>query len=114
MARRNPAAVRQLLYDPRGPVGRELARRGRRITNLSRVYCPVDKGRLRGSILQTDPRPTPTGQQIRVGSNLDYARAVHEGSGSRDAPRSWRIAHARGHPVPARRFLVNALPAGRG
>jgi hypothetical protein len=111
--RRNPAAVRRLLYDPSGPVGRDLTRRGIRITNKSRVLCPVDKGRLRASIRATPPFRGLLGLSLDVGTNVKYARAVHNGSGSPDAPFSWRVAQARGHPVRARRFLVNALPAGR-
>lgn len=113
MARRNPAAVRAL-FAPGGPVARDLKRRGLRVQNLSKVYCPVDKGRLRGSIICTEPIRVANGLALQVGTNVVYSRAVHEGSGSPDAPRSWKVAHARGHPIPARRFLVNALPAGRG
>ncbi len=118
MVRRNTAAIYFLLHDPRGPVGRDLSRRGRKVQNLSRVYCPVRDGNLRSKQVTTDPRPAPVGHTIglvlQVGSNVVYSLAVHEGSGSRYAPRSWRIAHSRDRPVPARRFLVNALPAGRG
>jgi len=114
VVRRNRAAVRKLLYDPRGPVGRDLVRRGQRVTNLSKVFSPVRYGRLRASIRATDPYQGLLGLSLNVGSNVKYARAVHNGSGSPDAPYSWRVAHARGRPVPARRFLVNALPAARG
>lgn len=114
MARRHPENVRRLLFDPRGPVGRDLTRRSLRIVNQAKVFAPVRFGRLRASIVATDPFQGARGLKTRIGSNVVYARAVHEGSGSPFAPRSWKIAHARGHPVPARRFLTNALPAGRG
>jgi hypothetical protein len=114
MARRNPAAVRQLLYDPRGPVGRDLTRRALRVQNQAKVFAPVRHGRLRASIRAGEPFRGLLGLSIRVGTNVTYARAVHEGSGSRYAPYSWKVAHARGHPVPARRFLTNALQAARG
>jgi hypothetical protein len=115
MARRNPAAVRQLLRSPAGPVGRDNTRRTVRVANRARVLCPVRHGLLRSSIAWTaPPAPSPRGLTSRVGSNKQYALAVHEGSGSPFAPRSWRIGHARGHVVPARRYLTNALPAAAG
>jgi hypothetical protein len=71
----------------------------------------VDTGRLRASIEVTDPRPHPLGQVVSVGSNLVYALAVHDPQ--KYGPRSWKIAAARGHPVPARRYLTEALSAAR-
>lgn len=114
MARRNEAAVRRLLYDPRGPVGRDLTRRGLRVRNVARVYCPVDTNRLRSSLTVTEPVRVANGLVLQVGTNVKYSRAVHDGSASPYAPPSWKVAAARGRPVPARRFLTNALPAGRG
>lgn len=118
MVRRNTAAIYFMLHDPRGPVGRDLTRRGNKVLNIVRVYCPVRDGRLRAGQVVTSPVPAVVGRgrglALQVGSNVDYSLAVHGGSASRWAPRSWRIAHSRGRPVPARRFLVNALPAGRG
>lgn len=114
MARRNRAAQEFLLRDPRGPVGRDLTRRAVRVTNLAKTLCPVDKGRLRAAQTYTDPIPVAQGLVVQVGSNVVYSLAVHEGSGSIYAPRSWRVAHSRGRAVPARRFLTNALPAGLG
>lgn len=115
MARTNLAARRFLTSSPAGPSGRLVTRKGIRVWNRSRQFCPVDRGRLRAAQRYTDPRPNPRGGvSVQIGSNVVYSLPIHEGSGSRFAPRSWRIAHARGHPVPARRFLTNALPAARG
>lgn len=114
MARTNRRLRNHLLRDPRGPVGRDLVKRGVRVTNRAKVLCPVDYGRLRASIHHTDPVPIAQGLVLQVGTNVVYSLPIHEGSGSPYAPRSWRIAHARGRVVPARRFLTNALPAGRG
>lgn len=114
MTKRNQAAINQLLRSPTGPVGRDLVQRGLRVRNMSRVFCPVRSGRLRAAQTVTDPIPIARGLAIQVGSNIKYSRAVHNGSGSPDAPYSWKVAHARGRPIPARRFLTNALPAGRG
>jgi hypothetical protein len=112
MTRVNTALIRHIVRDPRGPVGVDLTRRALRIQNTARVYCPVDNGPLRDSITHTDPIPVAEGLLVQVGSNLEYSKAVHEGSGSDAAPRSWRIAHSRGHVIPPRRFLTNAMPAG--
>jgi phage gpG-like protein len=114
MARRNRAAVDHLLRSPIGPVGQDLTRRAIRVENMAKTLCPVDRGRLRSSIDHTDPQPIGRGLVVQIGTNVEYALAVHEGSGSDAAPRSWQIAHARGHTIPPRRFLTNALPAGRG
>jgi len=114
VSRRNLALQRQLLRSPSGPVGVDLTRRSIRVTSMSKTLCPVRHGRLRSTITHTDPRPVAEGLMTQVGTNVEYSLPVHEGSGSAHAPRSWRIAHSRGHIVPARRFLVNALPAGRG
>lgn len=114
MARINRAQREFLLRDPRGPAGRDLTRRGIRVTNAAKIGCPVKYGRLRAAQTYTAPVPTPTGLKLQVGSNIKYSLPVHEGSGSVWAPRSWRVAHARGRSIPPRRFLTNALPAGRG
>ena len=113
MVKRNSAAVNYLLRSPDGPVGRDLIRRAERVVNAAKVLCPVDNGRLRAAQDRTAPTEVANGLVIEVGSNVVYSMAVHEGSGSIWAPRSWRIAHARGHVIPPRRFLFNALPAGR-
>lgn len=114
MARTNTTLRRELTRGANGAVGKDLRRRALRVQNRSRTLCPVRDGHLRNSIETTDPRPHPLGQVVAIGSNKSYSRAVHNGSGSSDAPRSWRIAHSRGHVIPARPYLVNALPAMRG
>lgn len=113
MATINRAAVLQLT-GPRGAIARDLTRRAIRVTNTAKTLCPVDHGRLRASITHTEPQPIRQGLVVQIGTNVVYSLAVHEGSGSPYAPRSWRIGHSRGHVVPRRPFLVNALPAGRG
>jgi hypothetical protein len=99
---------------PRGPVGRMLTQKGLRVQNVARTLVPVRDGRLRSSIIATDPYPTARGQAVAIGSNLVYSLAVHEGSGGKFAPPSWRAAHAAGRVIPARRYLTNALYAARG
>lgn len=95
-------------------MGRDVTRRAIRVENASKVGCPVDFGRLRGAQTHTDPMPIAEGLVVQVGSNVEYSLPVHEGSGSEFAPPSWKVADSEGRPIPARRFLVNALPAGRG
>lgn len=117
MAKTNHAARRQL-RSANGPVARDLKVRGVRVQSRAKTLVgtkrAVNTGRLRSSIETTDPRVVGANQlAVSVGSNLEYSLAVHEGSGSQYAPRSWRIAHARGRPVPARRYLTEALPAAR-
>lgn len=114
MSVRRRDVFNKLVYDPRGPVGRDLSRRGLRVGNQARVYAPVLYGRLRSSIKVSDPYRGWLGLSVNIGSNVEYARAIHDGSNSSYAPPSWRVAQARGHSVPARRFLSNALPAMRG
>lgn len=115
MAVTNTALRRRLTKSPDGPVGRDLRRRGLRVQNRSRVLCPVKDGLLRDSVeAEESPRPHPLGLVIGIGSNKRYSLPVHEGSGSPYAPPSWKVAHARGHQVPPRRYLTNALPAGAG
>jgi hypothetical protein len=110
---RNAALRRELFRSPRGEVAQDLTTRAVRVANTAAVLCPVDNGPLRASITWTDPVPVAEGLLVQVGSNLRYSLPVHEGSGSEHAPFSWKVAHARGHVIPPRRFLVNALPAGR-
>jgi len=114
MTKRNQAAVNRLLHSPGGAVGRDLVRRGERVLGRAKALCPVYFGYLRSQQVRTEPQPIAEGLLLQVGSNVPYSLAVHEGSGSPYAPRSWRIAHARGHAVRPRRYLTNALPAARG
>lgn len=133
----NPAALRTLLTSQRGPVVRDLLRRGLAVEsqakrNLSGEGGPkrVDTGRLRASIATVvvyrngDP-------VVLIGTNVRYARWVHDGTGIygphhtpivprrakflRFRPRgSSRYVYARSvkgmRPNP---FMRNALPAAR-
>ena len=114
MVKKNQAARQQLLRSPTGPVGIDLRIRALRVVAAAKVLCPVHHGRLRASIDHTEPMPIANGLRVEIGTNVVYSMPVHEGSGSIWAPRSGRIAHARGQVIPPRRFLTNALPAGRG
>jgi hypothetical protein len=120
MARINHDEVNRIVRSTSGPVARDLRRRAERVTSRAKVLCPVDVGRLRSSITHTEPAPKGESLSVKigagriVGTNVEYALAVHEGALGPGAPYSWRVAASRGGGPPARRFLVNALPAMRG
>jgi hypothetical protein len=85
--------LRSMLASNRGPLIADLMRRGQRVVNRAKVLCPVDNGTLRASIT---PEVHMEGDMpvIRIGSRLDYAVYVHEGT-----------RYMAGRP-----FLQNALP----
>lgn len=73
------AQLDYLLNNPAGPVGRSLARRGRKVLAAARTQVGVDTGRLRKSLRMTHER-SARGQFVRVGSQLNYALLHHQGS----------------------------------
>lgn len=74
------AALAQLMKGPGGAVWDDLHIRGNRVLNRARQLVPVDQGTLRASLtlehLTIDGHPA-----VRIGSALDYALYVHEGTG---------------------------------
>jgi hypothetical protein len=61
-------------------VGKDLERRANRVLNGAKRRCPVDTGRLRSSIAKE--RIKVRGHTAyRVGTNVEYALDVHEGTG---------------------------------
>lgn len=104
----NERAMYLTFRSPQGAVGRDLRRRLVAVEARAKTLCPVDRGRLRSSIRMTEPRTTPTGLEGTVGTHVRYGPAIHEGRGSEWAPPSWHT-----HGPPPRRFLTNALQAGR-
>lgn len=136
--RLDTGAIRALLTSPQRGVVQDLLRRGLLVEtqakrNLGGVGGPkrIDAGRLRASVatqlVTRDAQPA-----VLVGSNVKYARFVHDGTGlygprhqvikplRRKALR-FRVKGQRGY-VYARSvkgssgnpFLKNALPAARG
>lgn len=73
-------AVTAFLTGAQGPVVRGVADVCRRVANEGKRRCPVDEGRLRASI---DWAVTTHGTTIlgTVGTDVDYAVYVHEGTG---------------------------------
>lgn len=72
--------LHDLLESEDGPVGRDLLRRALAVEARAVELCPVNEGRLRGSIdheLEHDGR----GLVARVGTNVSYAIDVERGTG---------------------------------
>jgi hypothetical protein len=131
-------AVRALLTSPTGGVVRDLLRRGLLVEtqakrNLGGIGGPkrIDTGRLRASIA-TVVVTRNNEPAVLVGTNVNYARYVHDGTGLY-GPRHTVIRPRRGKylrfkPRGSRKwvyarqvkgmrpnpFLANALPAARG
>ena len=72
-------ALNYLLDSPAGPVGQDLARRGRKVLMAATMQVGVDSGRLKKSLKMTHERAT-RGQFVMVGSKLNYALMHHEGT----------------------------------
>ena len=81
-------ALRLLVRRPDGDAMAWLLRLGYRIRNNAVVRCNVDTGRLRTS-LQVVLTPEPS---VRVGTDVEYARYVHEGRGE-VVPVNARVLH---------------------
>lgn len=78
--RLDTVAIIALATSPAGPVILDMKRRANRVKNDARRRCPVDQGTLRASI--ADEILVERNAVIaRVGSNLEYALYVHEGTG---------------------------------
>lgn len=132
------AALDRLLTSDQGPVARDMLRRGLRVEtrakqNLAGRGGPrrIDTGRLRASVTTTLVRARGGAPAVRVGSDVDYAILVHNGtgvfgpSGSPIRPRSARflvfVPRGGSQKVFARQvrgmepnpFLLNALAAAR-
>lgn len=69
-----------VLLGPDGPVVKDLVKRAIRVQNEAKRLAPVDNGTLRNSItyevLRKNGKPL-----VRVGTNMKYARFVHDGTG---------------------------------
>lgn len=86
----DPAAIEEVLHGRHGPVARSLVRKATRLVSGAKRRCPVDKGRLRGSIRYE----FISGRKlaVRVGTDVEYAAAVHDGHGPIE-PRNAKILH---------------------
>jgi hypothetical protein len=113
--------LNDFLKDPSGAVGRYLKNKGNEILTSARARVGVRTGALRASLHMRHMRD-PRGQQIWVGSKLNYALAHHEGTKPRViTPKSGKMlrfvsrgqvvyAHSVNHPgTKANRYLADAL-----
>ena len=105
LTRIDGAALQRLLRSPTGPVARELLRRGEKVVSRAKSLCPVASGRLRNSITP-ELVETSVGPVVRVGTNVEYARFVHDGTGIY-GPRAQRI-----EPTRTKVFKWKAKGAG--
>ena len=69
----------QLLRSPQGAVGKDLRKRGLRVQAGAKAQVGVRTGALRASIHMRHANDT-RGQYVKIGSNLSYARAHHDGA----------------------------------
>jgi len=86
------SALKALMASPQGPVWIDIQRRTNRVLNQARRNAPVDEGRLRAS-LAMEMRSASGNPVGRVGTNVEYALYVHEGTG---------IEAGKGYIVPVR------------
>jgi hypothetical protein len=137
----NGSEIQTLMRGPSGAVMIDLHRRANNILNAARIGCPVDQGALRGS-LHSEPVTIDGNPGYRIGSPLEYAVYVHEGTGiyGKGAPitpkskpmLAWPAKNQSGEGnrryeggetagyifakqvagMPGRPFLLNALQAG--
>jgi hypothetical protein len=116
----------------RGASRRELEATARQVVNRAKVLAPVDTGRLRASIRIESRRSLSLRTIYTVGSDVSYAKMVHDGTRPHRIPRSGladpvlrfrmggRIVYARyvNHPgTRARPFLdkaVREIAGGKG
>lgn len=109
------AAMERLLNSPEGEVARDLLRRGNRVESAAVGLCPVESGRLRGSIL-TELDRDGRGLVVRVGTNVEYALWVERGTGLH-GPLKRRIypktAKALAFTIGGRRVIVSSIAGAR-
>lgn len=94
------SALAALMASPQGPVWIDIQRRTNRVLNQARRNAPVDEGRLRAS-LAMEMRLASRSPVGRVGTNVEYALYVHEGTG---------VEAGKGYIVPVRKKVL-AWPA---
>lgn len=83
------SVLQYMFNSPQGAVAKDLMKRGARVTSQAKRNVSgiggsgpkrVDTGRLRSSI-KHELVFRPEGMSVRVGTNLYYARYVHDGTG---------------------------------
>lgn len=94
--RTDRAALAELLSGRNGPVFQIINQKANQVSNIAKSLAPVDEGRLRQSITY-EVRSEADGPVGVVGTNVEYAIFVHEGTGlySKRNPRLIRPVRAR-------------------
>lgn len=74
------SAIKDMCTSPNGMVGRDIYRRGQNVLAAAKKGAPVLTGRLRSSLgIQVGKS---RGEVVaRIGTNVNYARYVHDGTG---------------------------------
>jgi hypothetical protein len=75
----DPAEFRRFRQDKNKPIGKDLYKRGLRLQQLARTTVPKRSGALASSIAVRYSRGG-TNPFVTIGSKLDYAYWVHEGT----------------------------------
>lgn len=75
----NDAAIQKMLRSPKGQVARGILKIGKKVERKAKRLTPVDHGVLRNSI--TTELVIRRGPVARIGTNVKYALAVHNGTG---------------------------------
>ena len=75
----NKPTLDYTVNSPQGEVGQWLRKRGYMMMMAAKAQVPTGTGKLRASIKMIHNRAS-YGQYIDIGSNLDYALYVHEGT----------------------------------
>lgn len=68
------------MFGANGPLAVELYGLGLRVQSTAKRLCPVDTGRLRSSIQTTPPFDEGDHITVSVGTNVEYAIFVHNGT----------------------------------
>lgn len=72
--------IKELLRSRNGEVAKYLFAQGKKVEGRAKRLAPVDTGRLRSSI-STELTETDGAPAARVGTAVNYARFVHDGTG---------------------------------
>lgn len=118
----NPIMIGWVTKHRNGPVGVHLRKGANKIKAAAQVQAGVRTGALKASIHITQEK-TPTGQEVKIGSPLNYALVHHEGSrphlivgrkgGMLRFTSKGRVVYARAVVHPGTRpnkFLADNLP----
>lgn len=111
----NAEEINRMLRAPNGGVAKDMLRRGKRVEAAAKGYCPVDHGRLRGSI-HTQFITVDGVIGVEVGTDVEYAMWVHNGTGlygpyrTRVVPKNARVMvftpRTSAAPTPSGRILI--------